>query len=119
VRPDHPLNSFSTGNLETLSTAPLARGVNTRDVVIDFYKEHYSANLMKLVIYGKESLDQLEGYVTSKFSAVPDKGLTRQVFESDPWRQEQLAKYMEAVPIRYFETFINGRASQMTCCVAL
>eukprot|EP01034_Spumella_vulgaris_P021908 gene21909-27985_t len=104
VRPDHPLNSFSTGNLETLSTAPLSRGVNTRDVVIDFYKKHYSANLMKLVIYGKESLDELEGWVTSKFAAVPDKGLTRQVFESDPMRQEQLAKYMEAVPIRDVKT---------------
>lgn len=100
AREGHPLNSFSTGNLETLGNGPQSRGVNTRDVVIDFYQKYYSANLMKLVVYGKESLDTMEQWVTAKFSAVPNKELTRPVFEADPLRAEQLSKRLEAVPIR-------------------
>jgi insulysin len=41
ARPDHPINSFSTGSLETLKTAPEAAGLNTRDLVMAFYKKHY------------------------------------------------------------------------------
>ena len=60
ARDGHPFQSFSTGNLETLQKLPESLGINTRDLVIDFYKKHYSANIMKLVVYGKESLDTLQ-----------------------------------------------------------
>jgi insulysin len=60
ARDGHPFQSFSTGNLDTLQKLPESLGINTRDLVIDFYKEHYSANIMKLVVYGKESLDTLQ-----------------------------------------------------------
>jgi insulysin len=101
ARADHPLNSFSTGNLETLKTVPEAAGLNTHDLVVQFYHKHYSANLMKVVLYSKESLDTMEGWVTEKFSAVPNKDLPRPVFPSDPFGPTEVKKYLEVVPIRY------------------
>lgn len=61
-----PLSKFGTGNLETLSKD------NIRDILINFYKKYYSSNIMKLVVYGPQSLDVLENYVRSMFSEVPN-----------------------------------------------
>lgn len=43
----------NAGSLETLDVQPKACGKNTRDELIKFYTAHYSANLMRLVVYGK------------------------------------------------------------------
>jgi hypothetical protein len=42
------------GNLETLMTAPAAAGVDVRAAVAGFHAAHYSANLMRLAVYGRE-----------------------------------------------------------------
>jgi insulysin len=75
--PAHPYNSFSTGNFETLHTDPLARGLDVRKVLMDFHREHYSANLMSLVILGKEDLDTLTKWAIEMFSSIPNKALSR------------------------------------------
>ena len=41
------------GNWDTLEVRPKARGVDTRLELLKFYKENYSANLMRLVVYAK------------------------------------------------------------------
>ena len=101
AREDHPFCSFSTGNADTLMKVPESLGLNPRDVVIDFYKKYYSSNIMKLAVYGKESLDVMQKWVEEKFSSIPDKFLTSPRFPSDPYRPEQLAKILEVVPVRY------------------
>jgi len=55
------------GNLETLKKEGI------RDVLLDFHKNFYSANLMAVSIIGKESLDELEDLVRSRFSGVVNK----------------------------------------------
>ena len=100
AKPDHPFSKFSTGNLETLSVMPESKGVNIRDLVIDFYSKYYSANIMKLVLYGRESLDTLEQYARSKFSSVSNKSLSRYVVPSNPFETEQLNKVIEVVPVK-------------------
>lgn len=35
-------------------TAPTAAGVDVRARVAEFHREHYSANLMRLSVYGRE-----------------------------------------------------------------
>jgi insulysin len=57
---DYPYHHFSTGNYKTLHDDPVARSVKVRDEFIKFYITHYSANRMKLVVLGRESLDTLE-----------------------------------------------------------
>jgi len=46
--PNHPFHSFSTGNLDTLKTTPESLNMNIRDLMIEFYNTHYSANRMKV-----------------------------------------------------------------------
>ena len=38
-------------------TEPTAAGVDVRAAVVAFYKEHYSANLMRLAVVGREVLE--------------------------------------------------------------
>tara|TARA_R110001592_G_C13176951_1_gene750412 strand:+ start:156 stop:3017 length:2862 start_codon:yes stop_codon:yes gene_type:complete len=69
---NHPYNKFSVGNLETLKDTPEK---SLRNALLDFYDAHYSANKMRLVVFGKEPLDQLKGWVANKFSAIPNKNI--------------------------------------------
>ena len=73
--PKHPYNHFSTGNLKTLKEDPEKRGITVRDEFISFYEKHYSANRMKLVVLGRESLEDLESWVVDLFSEVNNKDL--------------------------------------------
>lgn len=68
--PDHPLSRFTVGNRETLSNDDN----ELRDETVAFYEDHYSANLMELVVLGPQSLDELEGLITERFSAVENRG---------------------------------------------
>lgn len=83
--PRHSYCHFSTGNLNTLRDGPRARGVDIRKEFMDFHKQHYSANRMKLVVLGREPLDELESWVAELFSAVRNKDLPR-----NRWDSEQL-----------------------------
>ncbi|MCJ1246816.1 Insulinase (Peptidase M16) [Trapelia coarctata] len=73
--PKHPFHHFSTGNLETLRDAPRKRGLDIRKEFMDFHDKHYSANRMKLVVLGKESLGELESWVAELFADVKNKDL--------------------------------------------
>mmetsp|Transcript_656 Transcript_656/g.751 ORF Transcript_656/g.751 Transcript_656/m.751 type:complete len:612 (-) Transcript_656:104-1939(-) len=100
AREDHPFHSFSTGNADTLTKGPQSEGKNPRDVVIEFYNKYYSSNIMKLAVYGKDSLDVMQKWVEEKFTAVPDKYLTPARFPSDPYGCQQVAKMLQVVPVR-------------------
>lgn len=50
----------------------------------------YSADIMKLVVYGRESVQELESLAQSKFAAVRSKGLRSSFFEGE--------KLMTALP---------------------
>lgn len=49
----------SAGSWGTLEVAPRAKGLDTRNELIKFYEDNYSANLMHLVIYAKGILFSL------------------------------------------------------------
>jgi len=81
--PQHPYCHFSTGNLEVLQTEPEAKGIDVRSKFMDFHSQHYSANRMKLVVLGRESLDELESWVVELFSGVEDKNLPQNRWETE------------------------------------
>lgn len=81
--PLHPFHHFGTGNKETLGSIPEGLGIITRDRIISFYKNHYSATIMKLVLYGKEDLDTLQKMVIEIFSSLPKREVVLQ-----PWLKE-------------------------------
>jgi len=87
LNPAHSYSQFSVGSLATLADRP---GDLVRDDLIEFYKTHYSANRMALVVLGRESLDSLERMVREKFNAVPNRQLSPED-ESEPlFRADQL-----------------------------
>lgn len=41
------------GNWDTLDVRPKEKGLDTRQELLKFYEEYYSANIMHLVVYAK------------------------------------------------------------------
>ena len=96
----HPYHHFSTGNLETLRDNPRKKGVDIRKEFIDFHTKHYSANRMKLVVLGKESLDELESWVGDLFADVKNKDLPRNRWDdAEPYSQTELMTQVFAKPV--------------------
>ncbi|OLO06247.1 peptidase M16 [Salinicola socius] len=77
LNPDHPINHFSVGSLETLNSdkRPL------RQALLDFYHQHYGANVMHLAVLAPEPLDTIEQQVRQRFDAVPDRDLKKPVVD--------------------------------------
>uniref|UniRef100_A0A0D6QRY2 Insulin-degrading enzyme-like 1, peroxisomal n=1 Tax=Araucaria cunninghamii TaxID=56994 RepID=A0A0D6QRY2_ARACU len=97
---DHPFHKFSTGNKDTLDVQPKARGVDVREELIKFYEGHYSSNLMHLVVYGKESIENLQNLVEEKFSAIKNTQRSRPYFPGQPCHSEHLQILVKTVPIK-------------------
>ncbi|KAG7129377.1 Insulin-degrading enzyme like protein [Verticillium longisporum] len=98
--PNHPYCHFSTGNLDVLKIQPEAKGINVREKFMEFHDKHYSANRMKLVVLGRESLDVLEGWVSEFFAGVSNKNLPQNRWESEaPFRKSELGIQIFAKPV--------------------
>lgn len=97
---DFPFHKFGTGNLKTLDTIPKERGINVRETLLDFHNRYYSANIMKLVILGKEPIETLKTWAQQKFSQVKNKNISVPHFSSKPFLREHVGKYLRVVPIK-------------------
>nr|POE72795.1 putative zinc protease [Quercus suber] len=96
----HPYNKFSTGNYKVLRDDPVERGVAIRDEFMKFYAQNYSANRMKLVVLGKESLDELQGWVEEFFTDVPDQNLRQLRWDDVPiYTQDEVGTQIFAKPV--------------------
>jgi insulysin len=89
----HPARHFGTGSKATLA------GV-TRDELLAFYRDHYSANRMTLALTGKASLDQLEAWARQYFAAVPDRGLAPLVYAPDYMPPTPALRLLRMEPIK-------------------
>ncbi|XP_010516363.1 PREDICTED: insulin-degrading enzyme-like 2 [Camelina sativa] len=98
-REDHPYHKFNTGNMDTLHGRPEAKGVNTRSELMKFYEEHYSANIMHLVVYGKENLDKTQGLVEELFQDVRNTNKDIPRFPGQPCTLDHLQVLVKVVPI--------------------
>ncbi|KAK1313495.1 Zinc-metallopeptidase, peroxisomal [Acorus calamus] len=96
----HPYHKFGTGNWDTLEVIPRVKGIDTRLELLKFYEENYSANQMHLVVYGKESLDELQRLVEHKFRDIRDTGRSLIHFTGQPCTSEHLQILVKAVPIK-------------------
>ncbi|QIX01481.1 hypothetical protein AMS68_006998 [Peltaster fructicola] len=96
----HPFQKFSTGSYKTLHDDPIGRGVKIRDAFMDFYKKHYSANRMKLVVLGQEDLNTLQAWVEEFFSDVENQDLPQLRWDDVPsLTTEQLGMQIFAKPV--------------------
>jgi insulysin len=72
--PKHPQVRFTAGNTATL-------GKVDRETFIKWYNEHYSANLMHLIVYSTMPIDELQDIVVSKFSDIPDHHASKKTLD--------------------------------------
>ncbi|KAH8588640.1 Metalloenzyme, LuxS/M16 peptidase-like protein [Bisporella sp. PMI_857] len=92
--PDHPYCHFPTGNYKKF---------------IEFHKKHYTANRMKLVVLGRESLDELESWVVDLFSGVENKNLEQNRWEDEvPFKPDDLLTQCFMKPVMNLNRLILG-----------
>lgn len=98
---EHSYNRFAVGSLETLSNTP-ERPI--RKELIEFYNRYYSANLMSLVVLGKEPLAELKALVKAKFAAV--KNVDAQAYEPSEtlFKPGQLPQKLFIEPVKDIRT---------------
>ena len=89
----HVWNKFGTGNLNTLKVMPETNGLEVRNVLLDFYDKNYSANIMKCVLLGKESVSILKEYAIQLFSAIKNKDVKVSRWNAHPLQKEHLQVY--------------------------
>ncbi|OKP02107.1 pitrilysin [Xenorhabdus eapokensis] len=70
INPAHPNARFAGGNLETLKDKPDSK---LQTALVDFYQRYYSANLMKGVMYGNQSIDKLAQIAAETFGRIPNR----------------------------------------------
>ena len=89
----HPARHFGTGSKETLA------GV-TRAELLAFYRGHYSANRMALVLTGRAGLDELEAWARKYFAAVADRGVMPTVYAADYLPPRAALRMLRMEPIK-------------------
>ncbi|KAL7686292.1 putative metalloenzyme, LuxS/M16 peptidase, peptidase M16, middle/third domain-containing protein [Plasmopara halstedii] len=99
--PSHPYHKFGTGNRETLGTIPSEKGVDVRAALLEFHTTYYSASIMKLVIYGKESLATLKSWAEQLFADIKNTGRSFPTFgEAVPFDDSRLARVVHVAPVK-------------------
>ncbi|KAH8549377.1 Metalloenzyme, LuxS/M16 peptidase-like protein [Umbelopsis sp. PMI_123] len=98
--PNHPYCHFGTGNLETLLENPKRLGLDIRDELLKFHDKYYSANIMKLCILGRESLDQMTTWAVEKFKDVRNKSIDPPAFEGHALTSNELMKTIFVKPVK-------------------
>lgn len=96
----HPHRKFQTGNSYTLGSHPLELGVDIREELTKFHSVHYSSNLMRLAVIGRESLDELTALVEGLFSPVQNKSIRIPDFPDHPYSPDELQLWIECVPVK-------------------
>jgi len=94
AKPGHPYNKFSTGDRNTLANPDL------RKMLFNFYDSNYSANLMKLVVYGQSDIDTLTREVEQKFDSVANKNYSQFKLKDHPFGEKAIGKLIKLVPVK-------------------
>lgn len=94
--PAHPSTGFSVGSLQSLADR---EGDLVRDDLISFYRKHYHAGKMRLVVVGKEPIAQLTTWVTDKFANVPSVQSVRASFTEPLFLADSLPKQITLTPL--------------------
>ncbi len=89
----HPFHRFSIGNSETLSQV-------TQQTLKEWYQQHYSAHLMRLIVYAPESLDKLKALVLEDFKDIPSTWQEPASPQVSPLAEEMRGKIVYIEPVQ-------------------
>ncbi|WP_348815282.1 insulinase family protein [Halomonas sp. H10-59] len=99
LNPANPTVGFSVGSKETLAERPEGEP-SLRERVMNFYDNHYGANVMHLAVVAPMPLDQLQTLVVERFAEVPDRGLEAPVIDTPLVDRSRLPLAAEAQSLR-------------------
>lgn len=97
INPQHPFSKFSVGNLETLQAE---REAELRAQLVEFYQRYYSANIMALTVVGRESLDDLQDMVASRFGEIANRGTRLEPISTEIFSADSLPRWVNIDPIQ-------------------
>ncbi|KAJ1803804.1 metalloprotease, partial [Coemansia sp. RSA 2599] len=80
------------GNRESLKGSADSLGLDLHEELLKFHEKYYSSDLMKLVVCGNQSLDQLTKWVAEKFSEIQRKDDARAICSVHPLGKEQVGR---------------------------
>lgn len=92
-RKGHPANQFNIGNRDTL-------GGTTREELLAFYNQHYSANTMTLSVVGQDSLDQLEQWARKYYSGIENRQLDALRYPADFFPPKAALRMIRMEPVK-------------------
>ncbi|KAJ2431154.1 metalloprotease, partial [Coemansia sp. RSA 2531] len=95
---DSEFKGLESRNIKTLQQGAKDHGLDLHEELLKFYNKYYSSDIMKLVVYGNHTLDQLVEWAASKFSNVKSRGDSVQRIVDHPVSAEFLGKAV------YYET---------------
>lgn len=91
LNPEHPDHQFDIGNSGTLSKV-------SQETLKNWYENHYSSNLMRLIIYSPLPLEQLQKMVVDDFSEIPNKEKSEFKPQIPLFTAEQMGHYIYFFP---------------------
>ncbi|NGX26394.1 MAG: Protease 3 [Chlamydiae bacterium] len=91
--PNHPNAKFSTGNADTLRGIP-------QEAMKKWYKEHYSAAKMHLVILSSLPLDELIQLTVQDFSSIPTREIAQINYLDQMTSEEQRGQLIYIKPVK-------------------
>ncbi|MEX0605336.1 MAG: insulinase family protein [Marinobacter sp.] len=92
ANPEHAFSQFAVGNLTTLDDTderPL------REDLLTFWQNHYSSNVMTLVVLGPQPLDELEAMVRPRFSEIENRNLAPEDHTAPLFKRENLPSLLQ------------------------
>lgn len=90
---DHPFHNFQAGTADTLANA-------TQDILKNWYKEHYSANQMRLVVHSNLPINELAKIVANDFHDVPNYNLELEFPTACMYSEKLLGKIVHVEPVK-------------------
>ncbi|MEC7838527.1 MAG: insulinase family protein [Chlamydiota bacterium] len=93
LKKDHPYYRFNMGNSDTLKNV-------TREELQQWYTEHYSANLMRLMVISTDPIDKLKEQVVDNFSGIKNYNRKRFTTTERYTPKEALGKLTVVEPIK-------------------
>ncbi|WP_227545891.1 insulinase family protein [Marinobacter fonticola] len=95
--PEHAYSQFAVGNLETLANRP---DDPIREDLVAFWENHYSANVMSLAVYGKQTLNELEKMVRPRFSKIENRELSAKEHTAPLFKPDFLPALMRVQSVK-------------------
>ncbi|MEM7408116.1 MAG: insulinase family protein [Pseudomonadota bacterium] len=101
LHPDHPLRKFAVGTAATLADRD---GSPVRAALVEFYRTHYRAANMTLVVLGRERIDALRSMVDELFADVPHGAAPARPALPPLFAPGSLPRRLDIVPEREYRT---------------